>query len=191
MGGATHYDDAVPLRFLFANISRWGPAAQGFLETLGTHALYRCADFLGLTELHLKPDQHPSVVKFGARVGFKGELCPSRVTPAPRVEGGISTEGGSVMWARSHFERTGVFRGRSLLGDLECPSASGPCQVGFFAFEGIRLKGHEVLVGSGYLQCSIGATGPNLTMLHDLAIYLRGIGLPFIVGPIGTWSPRS
>ena len=65
---------------------------------------------IGLGELHITKARAEKIGDYMEKVGWKGEIVPSQVTIDPSRVQGYHTSGGVYAGARSHFERTGMFR---------------------------------------------------------------------------------
>ena len=151
--------------FWHANITTWGPKAEGYISGLDKHVVMLC-------ETHLTCELFQDV---GRRMGSCGwDSFHQGAVLTGRSDAG--THGGQAILTRKKCHALP-------LDELMISSAAlggDPCRLRWTACE-VRFKGVTVVAVEAYLWTGIGLTGRNLEVLQQLAMLVSLTRHPVVI----------
>ena len=150
-----------------ANIDRFGPATNGFLESPAANEI---AGFM-FSEMHVKEQ---GLVKLRSKFALQG--FHSSVSAASQSElSQAGSCGGTATLFRSYLAISHPF------GSIQ-PGAAG---LDWSSIT-LLLKGTPVMFVSVYLTCNTGKAGANLQKLSEIGAHVKDAGIPFVIA--GDWN---
>ena len=157
------------LRILSANISTWGPQAEGYMRSPEMGRFQTVA----LAEHHVGANSINKLDKLWRQTGFRGTAATAKKS----VNSINGTSGGTCMATRNDVAIAAWSREKSDVSGRSGFDWSGQL---------VRLKGSTVLLVMVYLTNGLAESGENLEKMWELANLIRDRELPFIC--MGDWN---
>ena len=151
------------LRIYYANVTKWGPKAKGYLLDLDM-------DVIVSVETHVKRAELDKQKHEVAKKGWRSVWAPA-VETSDHKDGSM---GGVVILARSHLECS--LSGAAMDGGVAVCNCGHDWVVAL-----IRLRGTWLALGGIYLKDSIGIVSENVEKLLGLEACLKQLRAPFLV----------